>query len=393
MAHSSRPTALATSEFFETMAVGTGSAQSAVLVYENGSLEPKTSFRAFRGQAGRGVSLAVGDLNADASADVAVGSRGHGPATVRLFDTSGNLVREFKNILPGIFPHGVNVAIGDVNGDNFDDLVVSAGKGREPLVTALDGQDIANGVANPKTLFTFVAGGGARAGAKVAVGYVAPATVPSYLADVVTTPEAGREAGTVQVWNPADLGVDVSHSAMDMMTDMGTTMTDGSTPPAAPTASHDAPMPMASFRPFGRTRGAVADPGELPERARPAGRAGRRKLAVPSRGCLFHDLARQSGHNPGPKAVSSNGSRMASKTRGSRPDNVSMVLARLSPATLGQGVGFVSLTEQLDLMTSTDRAMTGMLADFAEFEREVLRKRVHGGIAGPERSMVPPPPA
>jgi FtsP/CotA-like multicopper oxidase with cupredoxin domain len=249
--------ALATSEFFETMAVGTGSTQSAVLVYENGSLKPSSSFRAFRGEAGRGVSLAVGDLNGDGSADVAVGSRGHGPATVRLFDTSGNLLREFKNILPGIFPHGVNVAIGDVNGDNFDDLVVSAGKGREPLVTALDGQDIANGVANPKTLFTFVAGGGARAGAKVAVGYVAPATIPSYLADVITTPEAGSEAGTVEVWNPADLGLDVSHGGMDMMTDMEMTMPDDSPAQDAPTASHHVPMPMASFRPFGRTRGAV----------------------------------------------------------------------------------------------------------------------------------------
>jgi DNA invertase Pin-like site-specific DNA recombinase len=37
------------------------------------------------------------------------------------------------------------------------------------------------------------------------------------------------------------------------------------------------------------------------------------------------------------------------------------------------GVGFVSLTEALDLTTPTGRAMAGMLAVFAEFEREVLR--------------------
>jgi DNA invertase Pin-like site-specific DNA recombinase len=45
------------------------------------------------------------------------------------------------------------------------------------------------------------------------------------------------------------------------------------------------------------------------------------------------------------------------------------------------GVGFVSLTEALDLTTPTGRAMTGMLAVFAEFEREVLRERVRAGIA------------
>ena len=45
------------------------------------------------------------------------------------------------------------------------------------------------------------------------------------------------------------------------------------------------------------------------------------------------------------------------------------------------GIGFVSLTEALDLTTSTGRAMAGMLAVFAEFEREVLRERVGAGIA------------
>jgi DNA invertase Pin-like site-specific DNA recombinase len=45
------------------------------------------------------------------------------------------------------------------------------------------------------------------------------------------------------------------------------------------------------------------------------------------------------------------------------------------------GVGFVSLAEALDLTTPTGRAMAGMPAVFAEFEREVLRERVRAGIA------------
>ena len=45
------------------------------------------------------------------------------------------------------------------------------------------------------------------------------------------------------------------------------------------------------------------------------------------------------------------------------------------------GVGFISLTEALDLTTPAGRAMAGLLAVFAEFEREVLRERVRTGLA------------
>ena len=45
------------------------------------------------------------------------------------------------------------------------------------------------------------------------------------------------------------------------------------------------------------------------------------------------------------------------------------------------GVGFVSLTEALDLTTPAGRAMAAMLAVFAEFEREILRERVRAGLA------------
>ena len=44
-------------------------------------------------------------------------------------------------------------------------------------------------------------------------------------------------------------------------------------------------------------------------------------------------------------------------------------------------VGFVSLSEALDLTTSTGRAMAGMLAVFSEFEHSILRERVRAGLA------------
>jgi len=45
------------------------------------------------------------------------------------------------------------------------------------------------------------------------------------------------------------------------------------------------------------------------------------------------------------------------------------------------GVGFVSLTEALDLTTPAGRAMAGLLAIFAEFERGILRERTRAGLA------------
>ena len=45
------------------------------------------------------------------------------------------------------------------------------------------------------------------------------------------------------------------------------------------------------------------------------------------------------------------------------------------------GVGFVSLTEALDLSTPSGRAFAGMLSVFAEFERDLLGERIKAGIA------------
>jgi DNA invertase Pin-like site-specific DNA recombinase len=45
-------------------------------------------------------------------------------------------------------------------------------------------------------------------------------------------------------------------------------------------------------------------------------------------------------------------------------------------------LGFVSLTEALDLATPAGRAMAGLSAIFAEFEREILRERTRRSRAG-----------
>jgi putative DNA-invertase from lambdoid prophage Rac len=50
------------------------------------------------------------------------------------------------------------------------------------------------------------------------------------------------------------------------------------------------------------------------------------------------------------------------------------------------GVGFVSLSEAFDLTTPAGRAMAGLLAVFAEFEKEILRERTRAGLAHARRN-------
>jgi DNA invertase Pin-like site-specific DNA recombinase len=53
-------------------------------------------------------------------------------------------------------------------------------------------------------------------------------------------------------------------------------------------------------------------------------------------------------------------------------------------------VGFISLTEAIDLTTPTGRVLTGMLSVFAEFERDILRERIKAGIDQSRMNGKPP---
>ncbi len=240
----------------ETMAFGTGAEAARVKVYESGSTIPTAVFKAFTSKVRKtgGVSLAVGGVSPNGAVRIVAGSRANGPAVVRLFDPQGNTIRTFRNVLPGTFPNGVNVSVGDVNGDNYDDIIVSARQGREPIVTALDGRDIVNGVADPQRCFTFVAGNpNDMGGVQVAVGYVAPSSVPSYLPNLITSAESGQRAGVVKVWNMADICTCGSHTSHGTMEAMGALAAMEMT-----SSSEDMPAtPIAVFRPFGTRRSAV----------------------------------------------------------------------------------------------------------------------------------------
>jgi hypothetical protein len=87
-----------------------------------------------------GVRVAVGDVNADGYPDIAVAPGVGGAPRVKILDgrTGRDLFDTFA--FESTFTGGAYVAIGDVNGDGFNDLIVGAGAGGGPRVRVFNGQ-------------------------------------------------------------------------------------------------------------------------------------------------------------------------------------------------------------------------------------------------------------
>lgn len=86
----------------------------------------ETAFRAFSRGAG-GVRVAAGDVNGDGFDDIIAGSATG--SSVRVFDghNVATVLKEFR-AFPATFRGGVTVAVGDVDGDGHDDVIVGAGR-------------------------------------------------------------------------------------------------------------------------------------------------------------------------------------------------------------------------------------------------------------------------
>ncbi len=107
------------------------------------------SFLAYAGNLSSGLYVASGDLNNDGFADIITApGAGAGPE-VKVFSgrNPANVITSFFAFNGG-FNGGVKLAVGDINGDFFPDLVTGAAAGN-PHVKVFDGQDIAQGTFNP----------------------------------------------------------------------------------------------------------------------------------------------------------------------------------------------------------------------------------------------------
>jgi hypothetical protein len=133
---------LSTSDPFFVVAPAAGQ-EPLVTVYDAVTGEEKFEFLAYDAAFTGGVRVAVGDVNGDGVPDVVTAPGPGGGPRVRAFSgTDGTPFLDFFAFEPD-FRGGANVAVGDVDGDGQNELVIGAGDGGGPRVRVLDPQTLA----------------------------------------------------------------------------------------------------------------------------------------------------------------------------------------------------------------------------------------------------------
>jgi hypothetical protein len=158
----------------------------------DGSLAPAKAFFALGNPSFRGGARpAIGDVNGDGFADLAVGAGFLGGPNVEIHDGKALARGDFTKLIGGGFfafdgsdattlRNGVYLSIGDLNGDGFGDLLIGGGPGGGPRVLALDGKMLASGTvtaayAAPVANF-FFGDPNSRGGVRVATRTDGPGT-------------------------------------------------------------------------------------------------------------------------------------------------------------------------------------------------------------------------
>ncbi|MFO0936428.1 MAG: PKD domain-containing protein [Gemmataceae bacterium] len=92
-----------------------------------------------------GIFVAVGDLNSDGRAEIIVTADVLGGTRVRVFDgMTYQTLADFFGIEDSNFRGGAHAAVGDVNNDGVQDLIITAGFGGGPRVAIYDGTSVAS---------------------------------------------------------------------------------------------------------------------------------------------------------------------------------------------------------------------------------------------------------
>jgi predicted esterase len=113
-----------------------------VTVYDGKTFQPMMSFYGLPVGFTGGVFVAAGDVNGDGFADIIVSAdRGGGPQVTITSGKDGSRLASFYATAP-TFTGGIRVACADINGDGFADVIAAAGPGGGPQVTLFDGKSL-----------------------------------------------------------------------------------------------------------------------------------------------------------------------------------------------------------------------------------------------------------
>lgn len=125
------------------IAIGAGAGDAPwVQVIDASTGEELQRFLAFNSAFRGGVDVALADVNNDGTDDVVVGAGPSGGPHVKVFDgATGDVLQSFFPFDVN-FTGGVHVASADVNGDGYADIITGAGPGGSPRVRVYSGQDL-----------------------------------------------------------------------------------------------------------------------------------------------------------------------------------------------------------------------------------------------------------
>ncbi|MBT6254127.1 hypothetical protein HOI83_02755 [Candidatus Uhrbacteria bacterium] len=81
-----------------------------------------------------GINLAIGDLEGDGRVEIVTGTKNGGGPHIRIFNQDGRLIHPGFFAFHPLFRGGVNLTLGDIDGDGRDEIIAGAGVGGGPQV-------------------------------------------------------------------------------------------------------------------------------------------------------------------------------------------------------------------------------------------------------------------